>query len=247
MQISELIHKQAHSVLAVIESRVPDLTSKPEQTARHLAAAGLLRCCVLLRGILALDEADLSSLGHILARQHWETWLVSFHVLMRGDEAIQQIAGDDIHWKRKLSDALKLGDIYHPDWGGPEGRLNYKGLADGLPALLQKAGEPPLPEGQNPYDIGYRVQSLFAVHANLATIGAHIVYGEDVWRLNFDPPNPFRDPAAAPVMHTVHLAQYVFMEFGLSVLGVLAASRPKAPWRRCHTAMEVDERAQRCS
>ena len=43
-----------------------------------------------------------------------------------------------------------------------------------------------------------------------------------VWRLNFDSPNPFPEPAATPVLHTVHLAQYVFKAFGLSEGGVEA-------------------------
>ncbi len=216
MHATELLRDHAEKIASAIESRAPHLTSTPEQMSRHVAAAGLLRCCVLLRGILALDDADLSILGHILARQHWETWLVTFHVLVRGDDALQDIAGDDIHWKRTLSKALQLGSLYQPQWAGSEGRLNYKNLADQLSALLQKAGEPPLAEGMNPYDISYRVQSLFAVHANLATIGAHIVYGDQTWSLKTNPPDPFGEPAATPALHTAHLARYVFKEFGVT-------------------------------
>lgn len=214
MDITATIRAEARRVLDLIESRVPELTSRPDQIARHLAGAGLLRCCVLLRGILALEDAGLSSLGHILARQHWETWLVSFHALMRGDEAIQEIAGDDVHWKRKLSKTLALGTDYHPGWSGPEAKLNYKSLADRLPALLKKAGEPDI-ELNIVYGLGYSMTSLFAVHANLATIGAHIVYEDDVWRLAVNPAPPLPEPAATPLLHTIHLAQYVFKEFGL--------------------------------
>ena len=85
-----------------------------------------MRCCALLKGILVLDEARMPVLASILARQHWEAWLVSLYVLLAGDEALQVIASDDIYWKRRLSKALRLErDDYHPDWAGRLAKLNY--------------------------------------------------------------------------------------------------------------------------
>ena len=43
-----------------------------------------MRCCALLKGILVLDEARMPALAGILARQHWEAWLVSLYVLLAG-------------------------------------------------------------------------------------------------------------------------------------------------------------------
>ena len=62
--------------------------------------------------------AGLGALAGILERQHWETWLLSIHVVLRRDEALQEIAGDDIKYKRLLSDKLPLNIDYHPDWDG---------------------------------------------------------------------------------------------------------------------------------
>jgi hypothetical protein len=169
-----------------------------------------------LRGVLALEDAGLASLAEILARQHWETWLVSLHVVLRGDEALQEVAGDDIYWKRRLSEALKLGRDYHPDWSGKIVKLNFKSLSDRLPKLLLNAGESVDAHGVSGYDVTYSVQSLFAVHANMVTIAAHIVYVPDAWRVIPNPQAPFPDVALTPVLHTVHLAQYVFKEFSLS-------------------------------
>jgi hypothetical protein len=38
-----------------------------------------------------------------------------------------------------------------------------------------------------------------------------------MWRVSIDPPAPFPEVAATPVLHTIHLAQYVFKAFGLPV------------------------------
>jgi hypothetical protein len=216
MQINELVADRAKKIIAAIEARAPLLASKPEQVSRHFAAAGLLRCCVLLRGILVLRDANLPNLGHILARQHWETWLLSFHALMRGHEAMQQIGADDVYWRRQLAKKLELGIDYEPDWSGKEQKLNYWKLANQLPDVLKEAGEPEVQAGMNPYTIAYAVPSLFAVHANLATVSAHIIYGDDAWSITSSPAEALPDPAVAPTLHTAHLARYVLKEFGVS-------------------------------
>ncbi len=184
--------------------------------ARQFAAAGLMRCCALLRGVLVLEDAKLPHLAGILARQHWETWLVSLHAVLRGDEALKEIAGDDIYWKRRLSDRLKLGLAYHDDWEGKAAKLNFKNLAERLTPLLIAAGESGDLNGVTGYDVTYGVQSLFTVHAGLATIGAHLVYGPDTWSVELNPPAPFPDVAQTPALHTAHLANYVFKAFSLN-------------------------------
>ncbi len=203
--------------MALVDEHVSPLESPPHQASRQFAAAGLMRCCALVRGIWALDDARLGSLTGIIERQHWETWLVSIHVVLRGEEALQEVAGDDIFWKRLLSEKLNLGFAYHNDWEGKVGKLNFKKLADELRPLLIKAGEAGDPDGVKGYDITYRVQSLFAVHAGLATIGSYLRYGDKTWGIVRNPPAQFRAPAQTPALHTAHLAGYVFKAFALPI------------------------------
>jgi len=175
-----------------------------------------MRCCALLRGVCVLEDAGLGALAGILERQHWETWLLSMHVVLRGDEALQEIAGDDIKYKRLLSDKLALNIDYHPDWDGKTEKLNVCELAKQLGPLLEKAGEAGNAGGETAYDATYRVQSTFAVHANLATIGAYLKYGATSWGVEPNPTAPFGALGMTPALHTLHLARYVFEKFGIS-------------------------------
>lgn len=174
-----------------------------------------MRCCALLRGVCVLEDAGLGVLAGILERQHWETWLLSMHVVLRGDEAINEIAGDDLKYKRLLSDKLALNIDYHPDLDVEPGQLNVYKLAEQLGPLLEKAGETGNTSGVMGYDVTYRVQSTFAVHANLSTFGAHLKYGDEVWGVEPNPPAPFDMLGMTPALHTLHLARYVFMKFGI--------------------------------
>lgn len=209
----------AEKVLQFIYERVPSLKTSPPDPVRQFAAAGLMRCCLILRGLLALDQAHLAQLGGILARQHWETWLVSLYVLLGGDAALKAVGGDDIYWKRRLAKALHLDRKYHEDWDGVVAKLNYKALSDRVHELLREreatTGTHGVPPGVTGYDITYSYQSLFGLHANLATIGGHIVYGEEEWAASAESHTGDTDVLKTPVLHTAHLAQYVLRAFGL--------------------------------
>ncbi len=206
----------ADRILAHVYGHVDAFRARPPRPAKQFAAAGLMRCCALLKGILVLDEARMPALASILARQHWEAWLVSLYVLLAGDEALQVIAGDDIYWKRRLSKALRLErDDYHPDWDGRLAKLNYKKLYDRMLELLRERESVDGPAGVTGYDVTYGYESLVSGHANLTTIGGHLVYGDGDWAVSVDSSLTPDDVAVTPVLHTVHLAHYVFKEFGL--------------------------------
>ena len=123
----------ADLILAHVAEHVDALKTRPPQLAKQFAAAGLMRCCALLKGILVLDEARMPALAGILTRPHWETWVVSLYVLLDGDKALQVIAGDDIHWKRILSRELRLereqDAYYQQDWTEKIAKLNGTSLA----------------------------------------------------------------------------------------------------------------------
>ena len=213
MELRSLIRE----TLELVEAQAPALTSSPPHAARQFAAAGLMRCCALLRGVCVLEDAGLGAVAGILVRQHWETWLVSLHVVLRGEEALHEVAGDDILYKRLLAERLDLKFAYHPDWEGRIAKLNFKDLAERLGPLLVNAGEPGDTSGVTGYDVTYRVQSLFAVHACLATIGLYLRYGDASWSVEPNPRAPFADLGLAPALHTLHLARYVFEGFGISI------------------------------
>ena len=204
----------ADRILAHVYRHVDAFSARPPGSApaKQFAAAGLMRCCALLKGILVLDEARMPELAGILARQHWEAWLVSLYVLFDGDEALQVIADDDIHRKRPLFKALE-GDDYHPDSAKRTVKpLNYKKLHDHVLELLHERESVDGPAGVTSYDVIYRYESLVSVHANLTTIGGHL----DGWAVSVDSSlTRDDDVAVTPVLLTGHLAQYVFKEFGL--------------------------------
>jgi hypothetical protein len=211
------LREGVRDLLALIDQHVASLESPPEQAPREFAAAGLMRCCSLLSGICVLEDAGLAAVEAILERQHWETWLVSLYVLLRGQEALGEVAGDDIFWKRVLSEKLNLGFAYHENWEGKPAKLNFKKLYHDLQLLLEIAGEPASPGGAQGYDVTYRVQSQFAVHAGLATIGSYLRYGEKTWTVVRNPGPLFPRVSQTPALHTAHLARYVFKSFGLPI------------------------------
>ena len=62
----------------------------------------------------------------------------------------------------------------------------------------------------------YRSDSLFSIHANLFTIGGHLVCGDDECAVSVDSSNALDDDVArGPVIYTNYLAQRVFEKFGL--------------------------------
>jgi hypothetical protein len=84
-------------LLSLIYANERNFKSPPEHASRQLAAAGLMRCCALLRGVRVLEEPVLGVIAGVLERGHRETWLLSLHALFGGEAALQTIAGDDIY------------------------------------------------------------------------------------------------------------------------------------------------------
>ena len=213
----------AASILAHIYGHVDAFRASPPRKAEQFAAAGLMRCCALLQGILVLDE-KMPVLAGILVRQHWETWLVSLYVLLDGDEALEVIVADNIYRMQRMRpifEALRLEVDHHydpdPDSVKKPKPLNYLRLHERVRKLLRKGGEPvDGPAGVTDYDVIYRSDSLFSIHANLFTIGGHLVCGDDECAVSVDSSNALDDDVArGPVIYTNYLAQRVFEKFGL--------------------------------
>jgi hypothetical protein len=164
MDFSAGFSEKINELLSVIYANERNFKSPPQDASRQLAAAGLMRCCALVRGVRLLEDSELGVTAGVLERAHWETWLVSLHALFGGEDALQKIAWDDIHWKRILAKKFDLG-AYHDDWKGKVEKLNVWKLAEELKPLMLAAGEKGNPDGTTAYDITFRVQSLFTAHA----------------------------------------------------------------------------------
>ena len=222
----------AASILAHVYGHVDAFrTRSPRLPTEQFAAAGLMRCCALLKGILVLNEASLPVVASILARQHWETWVVSLYVLLGGEEALQRITGNDIYSKRRLSKFWPELDDYHPDSAEGPKRLDYRQLNECVRERLREQGESvDGPAGVTGYDVTYACESLFSVHANGETIGRqHLVKGDDYWAVSVDSSLTPGDVVEGPMLYTSHLAQHVFEKFGLAVAGLVVPARAQVP------------------
>ena len=74
-------------------------------------------------------------------------------------------------------------------------------------------------------EITYTVRSSSDLDPKVAMIAAHIKYGRDEWRVTSEASPVPSDVVLTPLLHTVHLARYVFKEFGIdgATLDMLAA------------------------
>ena len=208
----------ADRILAHVYGHVDAFRARPPRKAEQFAAAGLMRCCALLKGILVLDEARMPALAGILVRQHWETWLVSLYVLLGGDKALEEIRDDHIQRSHQLCESLRMeGDHHHPDSVKNQKILNGWERHKRVIELLREQGESgDGPAGVTGYAVIYGSESLFSTHANVFTIGRHLVFGDDEWAVSVDSSETRDDDiVSAPVIHTSYLAQRVFKEFGL--------------------------------
>ena len=208
----------AASILDHIYGHVDAFRASPPRKAEQYAAAGLMRCCALLQGILVLDER-MPVLAGILVRQHWETWLVSLYLLLDGDEALEVLEADNIYRMRQMRpifEALRL-EVDHQDSVKEPKPLNYKRLHERVRKLLRKGGESvDGPAGVTDYDVIYRSDSFSSTHANLFTIGGHLVWGDDECAVSVDSSHALDDDVVrGPVIFTNYLAQRVFEKFGL--------------------------------
>ena len=216
----------ADRILAHVYGHVDAFRARPPRKAEQFAAAGLMRCCGLLKGILVLDEARMPALASILVRQHWETWLVSLYVLLVGDKALKALADDVKYWKSKLPEPLRddferwMQQLILKPFrleGDHQQKLQYWELHKRVIELLREREPVDSPAGVTGYGATYSWESLVASHANLPPIARHLVDVDDgSLAVSVDSWETLEaDVTVTPMLYTVHLAHYVFKEFGL--------------------------------
>ena len=183
-----------------------------------------MRCCELLRGMRLLEDASLDVPAGILHRQHWETWLVSIYVLLKGEESLTEIGDDYVKHTRILAKKFDLRPNHVPSSEEKARKLNIFQIAQKVGPLLVEAGETGGADaGEKGYTATYRVQSQYAVHAGLSTIRPYIRIEDESWSVEPNPPAPFDSNSVFPAIYTLHLAKYVFERFGIATGAVEAA------------------------
>ena len=202
--------------LRIVEEHQDRLETTPPDVFRQIPAAGLMRCCELLRGMCVLEDAGLGTLVGMLERQLWETWLVSLDILLRDAEGIIELVHDYDHHMHKLIEGLGLPPKDYPDYGDGAKKLNIRELFERLEPLLLEDGDTfGAHVVKNTYFEVYKHKSQFAVHAGVGTLSAYIRVGETSLSVE---PNPADTVESAwmSVFWTLHLAKYVFGHFEIA-------------------------------
>lgn len=212
MQLRDYVCK----TLRLVENRTHLLKSRQINRSRQIAAAGLVRCCALLRGVCVLEDAGLPALTGILERQNWETWLVSQSILLRGDEAIDEIKGDNVKSRNTFQKESGRRLKYVPEWQGKAKKLIYSQLAEKLEPLFVKACDTEGATLASGYTGIYRGHSQFTVHAGLSTFNLYMRCEGEWASVERNPPAPVPDVGKISLLCTVHLAGHVFKRFGIA-------------------------------
>lgn len=211
MQLRDYVCK----TLQLVEDQTHLLKSR-RVDASHFAAAGLVRCCALLRGVCVLEDADLHALTGILERQVWESWLVSQYVLLRGTEALGHVQSDFFKRIDALQPGSGLGSMHVSEWEGTPKKLIIDQLATKLTPLLVDAGDTVGADLARDYDYFYRGHSQFSVHAGLSTFGLYSRSEREWASVEPTPPAPHPYVGSTSLRCTLHLAERVFERFEIS-------------------------------
>lgn len=213
------------SLADLIRSKAPLLRSRPDLRPRQLAAAGLMRSVALLVGIGVLRRAGRTDVTGILARQHFETFLVSLYLLFKGEPALEELRADDVYWSRRLSNHTEIPFAEHlAEWKGEPRALNYRDIAAALGPLLDAAGKDVGDGVMKSYNLIYRIQSQVSVHSGLHALQSYVDFGDShSWGTS---PNPAGTPGVAEgeeqvaAQYSAYLAHQVFEQFGIETLAL---------------------------
>lgn len=69
---------------------------------------GAARCLRLLKGMLALSDADMTDVLGVLARAHYETWAAAMYACHGGQAAVDELAADFMHYFGDLAHTLRV-------------------------------------------------------------------------------------------------------------------------------------------
>jgi hypothetical protein len=224
------VHAAVDDLTTYLGSTFPILTSQPsgDLVARQLAAGGLVRCWSLVRAMRIL-EGDRPDVNGLLLRNLWEVSTVGAYVLLGGQAALEEVAGDHARNIRNLVERndLKTAKDAIDAWSIEPSRVSVEQIATKLGPLLQAAGEHGA-DATVAYDLLYRSESTFGGHG-LGAMTPYVDWTATPWPVVPDrgPITVTHPPAHAGIgaLWTVLLAQHVFATFdiGTAILDDLTA------------------------
>jgi UDP-N-acetylglucosamine transferase subunit ALG13 len=178
------LSSRCEQALAVAERAVADSQVYLDQAVLVLRSA-TSRGAALLRAALVLSQSGLANALGPTIRSIYETWLVGYFGGLGGsDEHLLMVDQFDYEWNQ-LSTHLPVV----PKRRHQGAKLSIWTYADTVRSLLDSNEHPMAGFPVRGFNVMYRIESLFSVHAGLASIGLAVTDDDDrviVPRESFD-------------------------------------------------------------
>ncbi len=210
----------AEEACELIERHLEAFTSHHDFMNRHLSAGFLARCLALMRGILALGDADLDELCAVLFRVLLEACLLDLYVLLGDLDVLTELAGDFQRNAKLLAERGKFETPIDTGEGSfsVANRVNLEQVAKKLGPLLEAAGDNNA-DATGIYEMVYRFYSTTAVHG-VGTVFQYLVMPEDaIWTIKLRPDSGGRSASELlllSALYTMYFAQLAFEKWGYS-------------------------------
>ena len=188
-----------------------------------------MRAEALLRGVRILIDAGRADLAGLLIRSIWECWVIGLYLLLGGQDSAEHVMAAYRHhieqyWANRPQDAgppPQLDEDFWNEWPEPR-RLWFDKVTKIVEGLLQASEQGPIEySGISSYDVLYRLESVFSVHAGKALFDRYVDPATDE--------QPFERVISSPILQVpvdqleamaavwaAHLAWFVYREFGIS-------------------------------
>jgi hypothetical protein len=221
-----------HAILDHLKDKAEYMTSAhdPDLTPRQLAAAALMRLRALLEALLMLCISGHARTGGMLSRAVWETWLVGTFLLVRGPDAVRDLAFDAARHSVDTGRRLGLGedfsspaqDFIDRNKAGAK-RWRIEEMAQEVDRLLTARGE--RFRVQEGYDRMFRGESSASTHAGLGSLTPYIEILPERRALTLDPPAlvPAERSVVLAGILVLDLARRVYDAFGLRLDDLILA------------------------
>ena len=168
-------HRQAHAVIAAIESVGATAHVPVERYVHQISGfAAVARCRALLLSVLILDDAGRADVIGVTLRALLEAWYFGVVATLGTDADIDKFDQDHRYWKNDLASHLP-GVIPEP---GPVNKFSVFKRAQRSDELLAEIGETPGGAVEQ-YKVLYAAESLTSAHASFESMKRYVIEGDD--------------------------------------------------------------------